>query len=93
MVLVPSFFNTFQVWIQDNFLKKTDFSEDLDISLEDDLLVGEVYMFHNNSNYEAFDTNRTKMNGNDKKNDETKDSQLQESALKEKKIEMRINQK
>lgn len=75
MVLVPSVFNTFQVWIQDNFLKKERFSEDFDVSIEDDASINEVHMFKNNSNLEVFDTNRTKICGSDKKNDETKDSQ------------------
>lgn len=48
MVLVPSVMNVFQVWVQDNFLKKAEFSEDIDIALEDDVFIKEVYQFHIN---------------------------------------------
>ena len=45
MVMVPSVMNIFQVWVQDNFLKKAEFSEDIDIALEDEAFIREVYQF------------------------------------------------
>jgi len=49
MVLVPSVMNIFQVWVQDNFLKKAEFSEDIDITMEDEAFIREVYQFHINT--------------------------------------------
>lgn len=78
MVLVPSVFNTFQVWIQDNFLKKAKFSEDFDMSLEDIeddtfLRICEVYQFRVNSrDLETLDSNRKKVEQIEEKKDSEK---------------------
>ena len=80
MVIVPSFFNIFQVWIQDNFLKKAEFSEDIEIDIEDDALRGEVYLFQiNNRENNAFNGGKAKKiedAGLKNEVDETKDSKL-----------------
>ena len=81
MVLVPSVMNVFQVWIQDNILKKDEFSEDIDINLDEETFLKEVYIFQlNKHDKSAFENTKSekKFIDSSHKNDgnETKDSAL-----------------
>lgn len=55
MILVPSVFNVFQVWIQDNILKKSDFSDDIELKADEDSLPNAVKNFKINKNQISFD--------------------------------------
>lgn len=68
MVMVPSVMNIFQVWVQDNFLKKAEFSEDIDIALEDEAFIREVYQFKINTREK--DKINVEMRGNNHTNEE-----------------------
>lgn len=47
--------NIFQVWVQDNFLRKSEFSEDIELKVDEDSIPNEVKNFKINSNKITFE--------------------------------------
>lgn len=47
--------NIFQVWVQDNFLKKSEFSEDIELKVDEDSIPNEVKNIKINSNKISFE--------------------------------------